>query len=101
MSAFATLLRKHREAKRWSMERLAAVANIDHSLVSRLENDQRNPTRESIRHLSVALALDDTERDILYLAAGFIPPDIDTKLLCCILSLLREVGARTGAQQAA
>lgn len=90
MSDFATLLRQHREAKRWSMERLAEEADVDHSLVSRLERDERNPTRISIRHLSVALHLTDNERDALYLSAGLTPPDIDTALLARLIALLRE-----------
>lgn len=52
---FRGLLKRHREARRWSQERLAAEADMDHSLVSRLESGQRCPTRDAIGKLAAVL----------------------------------------------
>lgn len=89
MSDFATLLRKHREAKRWSQEYLALECNMDHSLVSRIERDQRNATRESIGKLVAGLGLAPAQADELYLAAGLVPPDLSPALVRQALALLR------------
>lgn len=72
---FRALLRRHREARRWSQERLAGEAAIDHSLVSRLESGQRAPTRLVIRKLGAGLGLTDGQVDELLIAAGFLPDD--------------------------
>jgi transcriptional regulator with XRE-family HTH domain len=90
MSPFAALLRSHRERKRWSQECLAFECAIDHSLASRLERDQRRPTRDSLAKLCAGLGLTPAQADELYLAAGFVPPDTDTNLLVRVLALLRD-----------
>jgi transcriptional regulator with XRE-family HTH domain len=70
---FRGLLKRHREARRWSQERLAAEADMDHSLVSRLESGQRSPTREAIGKLARGLELAPEDKDRLLIAAGFFP----------------------------
>jgi transcriptional regulator with XRE-family HTH domain len=70
---FRGLLKRHREARRWSQERLAAEADMDHSLVSRLESGQRSPTREAIGKLARGLDLPPEDKDRLLIAAGFFP----------------------------
>lgn len=70
---FRRRLKRHREALRWSQERLATEAEIDHSLVSRLESGQRSPTREAIDKLSRGLRLEQAEKDRLLIAAGYFP----------------------------
>lgn len=70
---FRGLLKRHREARRWSQERLAAEAEMDHSLVSRLESGQRSPTREAIGKLGRGLTLAPEEKDRLLIVAGFFP----------------------------
>ena len=70
---FRGLLKRHREARRWSQERLAAEAEMDHSLVSRLESGQRAPTREAIDKLGRGLQLRPEEKDRLLIAAGYFP----------------------------
>jgi transcriptional regulator with XRE-family HTH domain len=70
---FRLLLKRHREARRWSQERLAAEADMDHSLVSRLESGQRSPTREAIAKLARGLELPTEQKDRLLIAAGFFP----------------------------
>lgn len=70
---FRGRLKRHREARRWSQERLATEAEMDHSLVSRLESGQRSPTRESIDKLARGLQLNEAEKDRLLITAGYFP----------------------------
>jgi transcriptional regulator with XRE-family HTH domain len=90
MSAFADLLRSHRQGKRWSQECLAFECAIDHSLASRLESEKRRPTRDTLAKLCAGLGLTPAQAAELYLAAGFVPPDTDTNLLVRVLAVLRE-----------
>jgi transcriptional regulator with XRE-family HTH domain len=77
---FRGLLKRHREARRWSQERLAAEAEMDHSLVSRLESGQRSPTRDAIGKLARGLELAPEQKDRLLIAAGFFPDQPENAL---------------------
>lgn len=90
---FRALGRRYRERKRWSQERLTAEAAMDHSLVSRLESGQRQPTREAITKLCAGLTLDGGDADRLWLTAGFVPPDLDADELRAALALVRTASA--------
>ena len=96
---FRALVRRYRERRRWSQERLAAEAEMDHSLVSRLESGQRQPTREALAKLCAGLGLDRGDADRLWLAAGFVPPELDREMLREALALVR--GAAPGEIAAA
>lgn len=63
---------------------------MDHSLVSRVERGERAPTRESIGKFCVGLGLCGADAEALWLAAGFLPPEIDPGDLCAALSLVRD-----------
>ena len=77
---FRALLKRHREARRWSQERLASESEMDHSLVSRLESGQRSPTREAIAKLARGLDLPTEQKDRLLIAAGFFPEQPENAL---------------------
>lgn len=77
---FRALLKRHRDALRWSQERLASESEMDHSLVSRLESGQRSPTREAITKLARGLALPTEQKDRLLIAAGFFPEQPENAL---------------------
>jgi transcriptional regulator with XRE-family HTH domain len=77
---FRALLKRHREARRWSQERLASESEMDHSLVSRLESGQRSPTREAIGKLARGLDLPTEQKDRLLIAAGFFPEQPENAL---------------------
>ena len=77
---FRALLKRHREARRWSQERLASESEMDHSLVSRLESGQRSPTREAITKLARGLDLPTEQKDRLLIAAGFFPEQPENAL---------------------
>lgn len=89
-AAFRAALRAHRARRRWSQERLALEAEIDHSLISRLEAGQRNPTPDAIGKLATGLALDPAATEALYLAAGLLPPTIAAEEWRAAVAYLRE-----------
>lgn len=75
-AAFRALLKRLREARRWSQERLALEAECHTSLVSRVEGGSRGVTRELVAKLVAGLALGEGERDALFVAAGYLPPGL-------------------------
>lgn len=93
LAGFRVLLRRHRDARRWSQERLALEAECDHSLVSRIESGHRSPTRDVIGKLAVGLDLDQAATEKLYLTAGYLPPTIDAADLAGAVGLLRDTTA--------
>lgn len=88
--AFRRLLKAHRERRRWSQERLAMEAEMDHSLVSRLESGQRGPTRDAIGKIAAGLELTPHTRDDLLMAAGFLGDSYSPEQLRGAVALLRE-----------
>lgn len=67
-------LKRLRDGRRWSQERLAHEAGMDHSLVSRIESNQRAATQWSMVKLADALAPDDAAvRVKLLVLAGYMP----------------------------
>lgn len=73
LTTFRTLLKQHREARRWSQERLAIEIGGNHSLVSLLESGQRRPTRASATRLAAGLGLTEAQTETLLLTAGYVP----------------------------
>jgi transcriptional regulator with XRE-family HTH domain len=78
---FRLLLKRWREARRWSQERLAERAAMDHSLVSRLESGQRSPTREAVEKLARGLELGAEQKDRLLIAAGYFPEHVENAII--------------------
>lgn len=74
---------------------LAEWAGMDHSLVSRLESGERNPTRDSLPPLCNALRLMPREVEALYLGAGFVPPGVDTATLAALIEIVRGHDSKT------
>ena len=68
---FGLALKRLREARKISQNRLAEGANVDHSYISRLEAGSRHPTRSAVELIAQALELESSERDALLIAAGF------------------------------
>ncbi len=88
---FRASLKTYRNRRRWSQEHLAFEAEMDHSLVSRLESGQRKPTRDAIAKLVPVLQLTAREATILYLSAGLTPPDLDIGHLMTALIFVTEM----------
>ncbi len=79
MMDFGNELNRCRGAAELSMQRLADASGLDKSFISRLEKEQRHPTRETIAALVAGLAYGESDDDRqaivrLWLAAGFVPP---------------------------
>lgn len=70
---FGEALRAARERAGWSQSRLAVEAGYVASYISRLEAGQREPSRETVAHLAVVLALNDHQAGLLLIAAGYLP----------------------------
>lgn len=103
---FRTLLRRYRDRRHWSQERLAGECEMDHSLVSRLESGQREPTPASLAKLCAGLELARDDADRLWLSAGLLPPDLCADELHRALALVRaarpgEIAAATALVNAA
>lgn len=75
-TGFGLVLRDIRESRpKLSQSRLADLADLDHSYLSRIEAGHRIPSRQVVLALADALAATDIERDRLLIAAGFMPED--------------------------
>lgn len=92
LPAFRALLRTYRDAHRWSQERLAGEADLDHSLVSRLESGQRTPTDYSVEKLCRAFDLGQRQADEFWLAGGLAPPGTPHATLARLMAVVRENG---------
>lgn len=69
------VLRRLRDRRRWSQERAALEADLDHSLVSRIESGRRLLTPYALTRVAEGWPLTRAERDELALAAGLAPLD--------------------------
>ena len=72
-SMFPQLLKTYRAAYPISQLQLSYKAGLDNSLISRLEAGTREPSRVTVRALSIALELDPNQADKLLVTAGFLP----------------------------
>jgi len=88
-TSFAEVLRSLRERRGVSQLRLAKMAGIHHSLVSRYESGSRWPTRTTVIKLCRALGLDTADRMRLLAAAGFVLPSMDGNLGVLVSELRR------------
>ncbi len=71
---FSHLLRHWRQQRRLSQLELASEANVSARHLSFLESGRSQPSREMVQLLGVALDLPLEERNVLHVAAGFVPP---------------------------
>jgi transcriptional regulator with XRE-family HTH domain len=73
MTAFMQELKRLRAEHRLSQSKLADLASLDHSHISRLESGHRVPTVEVVRDLIRAMRLTPYRAARLMLSAGFVP----------------------------
>ncbi len=71
---FSHLLKHWRLQRRLSQLELAGQANVSARHVSFLESGRSQPSREMVRLLGIALDLPLEDRNIMHVAAGFLPP---------------------------
>ena len=74
---FGEEIRKRRQARQLSLSDLSVETNIDRSLLSKLEGGLRNPTREQVLALALALDLSD---EVLLSLAGLLPSDVCSEM---------------------
>ncbi|TAE26034.1 MAG: XRE family transcriptional regulator [Cytophagales bacterium] len=67
-STFGEWLRMQREARDWPLRKVAALLDIDTSIVSKLERGQRQPQREYVEKLALIFGEDAGALLVLYLA---------------------------------
>jgi transcriptional regulator with XRE-family HTH domain len=96
--ALGVLLRRYRDARNWSQQRVADECELDGSLISRLENGSREPTRESLAKLAAGLGLGLGERDALFISAGFLPQGLsaDDAGMALALAVWRALSEERG-----
>jgi transcriptional regulator with XRE-family HTH domain len=76
---FGEVLQQLMRARNLSNSKLGRFAKLDHSTIHRYTDGERSPTLDSI--VSIASALDScktltkSERILLFVSAGFIPPE--------------------------
>lgn len=81
---FGAALERRRLARGLSLSKLAELAGVDHSYVSRLTAGKRSPSYSVVLALALALGCTEPERDVLLMFAGYLPPgwrEIDSDLL--------------------
>lgn len=87
---FAQQLERLRDERGWSKADLAKRAALDPSSITRFEQGARNPDRETVLQLSMAMALPMVERDKLLSAAGYRSEIWDEPLLVELSHILAD-----------
>lgn len=72
-TTFAEMLRYLRKQHGVSQNLVSERTTYDKSFISRLESQERKPTREAILRIAEAIELSDDETDQLLLMASFMP----------------------------
>ncbi|MBS1584934.1 MAG: helix-turn-helix domain-containing protein [Bacteroidetes bacterium] len=65
---FGEYIRRLREAQDMPLRRLAALLDIDQSTLSKIETNQRQPTRDMVPVLAKVFKLDEKELSVKFLA---------------------------------
>ena len=91
MSTFATTLRYLRKKHGLSQQTVADGSGFDKSYISRLESDDRKPTRESVFLIAESMDLSANETDALLIAAEFAPVQVGSLLQTPELAQLDEL----------
>lgn len=89
---FGNILHTYRTDRQLSQKKVAEGADLHDSYVSLLELNKRgSPSRAVVYSLSTAMELEDRERNILLIAAGYTPDDVRSLLFEPILADLDDV----------
>lgn len=87
---FAILLERLREERGWSKADLAKRASLDPSSITRFEQGNRHPDRDTVLLLAGAMALPLVDRDRLLASAGYRSELWDDPLLVDLSLLLTD-----------
>ena len=88
--SFGQTLVELRTARGWAQTVLARRSGLDNSSISRFENGQRMPERETVIAVSDAMALPVVERERLLAAAGFRSEAWDDPLIAELVEILAD-----------
>jgi transcriptional regulator with XRE-family HTH domain len=77
---FSELLKHYRELHGISQSKLGELAGLDHSYISKLESNHRNPDRSAVDKVARALNLSEVSTDKLLAGAGFLPRNANNLL---------------------
>lgn len=80
-SGFGQALRTMREHARLSQSNLAFVTGLNTSYISRLESGSRQPTRNAVEAIVVALGLSRGDACDLLVSAGYLPAGMPVAVL--------------------
>lgn len=98
---FGTKLKHFRMEAHLSQRELAAAVGMDTAYLSRIETGSLGyaPTVDTINKFITALELPRAKADELFLAAGRIPPDVESALLAApnLLPKVRRMAQRSAA----
>ncbi len=67
-STFGEWLRQHREARNWPLRKVAALLDVDTSIISRLEKGHRQPQRDYVQKLATIFEEDAGALLVLFLS---------------------------------
>jgi transcriptional regulator with XRE-family HTH domain len=90
VSEFGPQLSELRQARGWSQVKLAQIAGLDPSTVSRFEAGSRAPERDTVLKIADALVLPVIDRERLLAAAGFRSEAWDDPMLAELAQLLND-----------
>jgi transcriptional regulator with XRE-family HTH domain len=90
VSEFGPQLSELRQSRGWSQVKLAQIAGLDPSTVSRFEAGSRAPERDTVLKIADALVLPVVDRERLLAAAGFRSEAWDDPMLAELAQLLND-----------
>ena len=97
MTTFPRVLTNYRHRAELSQSELARRAGVDPSFVSYLEAGQRTAERATVQLIAAALRLPQSDRDMLTMAAGFLPGDLPAgtvDYLAAVIATARKAAER-------
>ncbi len=87
---FSRLLERLRDERGWSKADLAKRAGLDPSSITRFEQGNRHPDRDTVLHLANTMSLPLVDRDLLLASAGYRSDLWDDPLLVDLSHLLTD-----------
>src|SRR4029453_15197701 len=97
VSEFGPQLSELRQARGWSQVKLAQMAGLDPSTVSRFEAGSRAPERDTVLKIADALVPPVIDRERLLAAAGFRSEAWDDPMLAELAQFLNDPGMPSDA----
>ena len=101
-STFGEWLRDQREQRHWPLRKVAALLDVDTSIVSRLEKGNRQPQRDYVEKLATIFEQDANALLVLYLsdrvAHELAPEDCSDEVLRAAEEKIKYLRAKSAKQ---